>query len=36
VQLNIMSAPEPLSEQACREAIEVLYHTVYEGKPIRK
>jgi len=36
VQLQIMSAPEPLSEAACRAAIDVLYRSVYEGKPIRK
>lgn len=36
IQLKIMSTPQPLSDTACRAAIEVLYHTVYEGKPIRK
>lgn len=36
IQLKIMSAPEPLSDECCKKVIEALYSTVYQGKPVRK
>ena len=36
VPLKIMSAPAPLPEEVCLQAIDVLYRTVYEEKPLRK